>query len=533
MKITIKLKEWLAANAGLKADATDAEAKACAATAIIEGKLDADKIKELTADPDAQKGATLESKLDAFLEAAAKGMGATTPPAAGAGAPAPAGEKKHVSRFEKLFAGSSGDESAEPAVTVRVKGAHESYGTERKSLTFPERLNSGRKHPMAGQRIFEGGTGKGASMRYIDAPSPLDQAVAGAYVKFAIHSETGGRGIPQALKMTDHDKDLIQWALKNAEWGGVIHGDCTTVEGSTGIKGAKLTDWQQKAILDDSTSGGLEIAPIAFDDQIILTPLLNGEFFPRVNTVPITRGRRIESASMGNVTLSSGGADGTDIPLFATASFIAAFDTTIFVVNGSIEIGLDFLSDSPIDVASQVTGQYGQVLLTWLDEQICIGDGTTEPQGITVASGTASIAGGSAAPTVGVYENFLFGVAKKYKQGFPTDKIVFGGNEQTYQRARAIAVSGTDARRLFGMTHEDYMLFGHPYAINESIPNTKAFFANLGRYRMYRRMGLTLKVTTEGKTLTRLNQMLLTARARYGGQLETGSAAAVSTTMQA
>ncbi|WP_196300513.1 hypothetical protein, partial [Streptococcus pneumoniae] len=83
----------------------------------------------------------------------------------------------------------------------------------------------------------------------------------------------------------------------------------------------------------------LEIAPIAFDDQIILTPLLNGEFFPRFNTVPITRGRRIESASMGNVTLSSGGADGTDIPLFATAAFIAAFDTTIFVVNGSIEIG--------------------------------------------------------------------------------------------------------------------------------------------------------------------------------------------------
>lgn len=541
MKITTALKSWLQEKAGLKADAADADVKAAASTALVDGKLDAKTFGELQADPDAEKAAGFEAKLDAVLgrmsaieTKMAGGTGTETPPASGE---KPAGEKggeaagtKKASAFEKMFAGSSGDGSGEEVVTVRVKGAHESYATERKSAYFPERMNNGRKHPLAGQRIFEGGK---EQKRFIDHPSDLDQAVAGAYVKFAIHSETGGRGIPQVLKMTQHDMDLMQWALHNAKWGGVIHGIGTETEGAQGVKNEKLTPSQQKAILDDSTSGGLEIAPIAFDDQIIFTPLLNGEFFPRVNVVPITRGRRIESASMGNVTLSSGGADGTDIPLFNTAAFIAAFDTSIFVCNGAIEIGMDFLSDSPIDVASTVTGQYGQVLLTWLDEQIAVGDGTTEPEGILVGSGTTSVAGGSAAPTVGVYESFLFSVPKRYKQGYPADRIMFGANETTYQRARAIAVSGTDARRIFGMTHEDYMLFGHPYGICEAIANTKAFFCNMARFRMYRRLGLTVKVTTEGKTLVRANQMLITARARYGGQLEDGAAAGVSTTMQA
>lgn len=524
MKVTIALKNWLAANAGLKPGATDEEVKSAATAELFKDgtKLDGALLAELTKDADGEKASGLESKLDGLLDTLTKQAAATTAPPAQSTGP---------SALEKAFAGSEGTQSGTPAGSQpRVKGAHEFYDGTKRAASFPDRLPSGRRHPMAGLPLSEGGFAMGRS---IDGQSDLDKAVSGSWCKYVILRETQGKGIPRQMQMTDHDKGLVMYALQNMKWGGVIGGDCESVTGSQPLKGVKLTELQQKAILDDSTSGGLEVAPIAFDDAIITIPLLNGEFFPRVNVVPITRGRRIEGATMGNVTLTSGGADGTDIPLFNTASFIAAFDTTIFVVNGAIEIGLDFLSDSPIDVASMVTGQYGQVLLTWLDEQICIGDGTTEPEGIMNASGTTNVAGGSAAPTIGIYENFLFGVPKAYKQGFSSDRIVFGATEETYQRARAIAVSGSDARRLFGMTHEDYMLFGHPYGINEAMSNTQAFFANLGRYRMYRRMGLTLKVTTEGKTLVRLNQMLLTARARYGGQLEDGAAAATSSTMQA
>jgi HK97 family phage major capsid protein len=74
---------------------------------------------------------------------------------------------------------------------------------------------------------------------------------------------------------------------------------------------------------------------------------------------------------------------------------------------------------------------------------------------------------------------------------------------------------------------------GRPYKINESLGNTKIFYAILKRYRMYRRRGLTIKTTQEGDTLVRRNELLLTAQARYGGQLERGGAAAVTSTAPA
>jgi HK97 family phage major capsid protein len=270
-----------------------------------------------------------------------------------------------------------------------------------------------------------------------------------------------------------------------------------------------------------------------FDDMVITTPLLFGEFYPNVNVVPITRGRRIEGVSFGVPTIQSGGSDNENIDLFTTTAFVAAFDTTIFTADAAIEIGLDFLSDSPVDVTGIVVDGYSRQLLAWLDDQICNGDGTTEPEGILVASGTTAVAGGSAAPTVGVYESFFFGVAKKYKQGYPADRLQFGANETTYARARAIAVGASDARRIFGMTHGDYMLMGHKYGINENIANTKAFFANMARYRMYRRLGMTIKATTEGQTLVRKNLMMISCRSRWGGRIEIAASAAVSTTMQA
>lgn len=553
MKLTQAMKTWLVEQKGLSADAADEDFRKAAADAMLDGSLTHDKYVELCADPDAQKADSLESKLDTILGAVNdQGKRLETLESRGAEPETKAPETKAPeetkkvepqvketapkapeSAFDKAF-GTGDPVSTDPNVpAVRVVGAHERYSKTPTAVHFPETSTRGVKHPFAGQRVFEGGD-KGR--RYIDEPSELDQAVSGAYIKWAIASEKGGdRGIPQSLRMTDHDNELMQYALRECKWGGVIGGQGSEDEGSMGLKGQKLTPFQQKALIDDATSGGIEAAPIMFDDQVILTPLLNGEFFPRVNVVNITRGRRIEGASIGNVTLSSGGADGSAIPLFNTASFISAFDTNIFVVNGSVEIGLDFLSDSPIDVSSIITAQYGQQLLTWLDTQVCTGDGTTEPEGITNASGTTSVSATNTTtgpPTVGDYEGLLFGIPKNFKQGFPTNRITFAGTETSYQRARGIAVGGSDQRRVFGMDHENYMLFGHPYGIGEFFTNSQIAFVNWGRYRMYRRLGLTIKVTTEGKELVRNNFMLITARARYGGQIETGSAVAITTNGQ-
>lgn len=520
MKINEKVKAFLNQKKGIAMDASDSEFVAALANSFIDGTMSQNEYVAMSKDPDADRASAFEQKLDKLFGRMDDIEKRVTP------------SQDHSSDSAVLKSVRTGIAGAEAQRDdVRVKGVQELYDTKRHEMRFPERTSKGARHPMAGQPVREGD-------RNLKGQSDLDKAICGAYLKWCLNSQNGGKnnGLPRALQMTEHDEQLVKYALHESEWAGVLHGDGTEREGSIGIpKGRKLSDFERKALIDDATSGGIEIAPIMFDEAVVQTPLLYGEFYPRVNTVTVTRGRRIEGGAMGNVTLSSGGVDGSAIPLFNTASFVTAFDTTIFACNGAIEIGLDFLSDSPIDVASVVTEQYGRVLMAWLDEQVCTGDGTTEPEGVLNASGTTTVTatGGAAGPpTVGDYESLLFGVAKKYKQGFPTDRIAYAGTETSYQRARAIAVSATDQRRVFGMTHEDYLLFGHPYGISEHLTNRQTMFVNWARYRMYRRAGLTIRTSMEGETLIRSNLMLITARARYGGQLEDGGAAAVCTNGQ-
>lgn len=542
MKLTPQVKEWLVKNRGVKADASDEEFKAAYSTAFkdyMDGKEGANVLtpEVLTALNTSEGGKVaggvmgLLEKLVSRVEAIEnKNTTVPAPVVSGATVPAPSGTRT-PSVLEKTLAGGDNTGALDTS-NVRVKGAHEQYSTTKSAAMFPIKDQHGRSNSMSGQRITEGYFGK-PGYRELETTSELEKACIGAFMKWAINVDLKGRPIPRCFIMTQHDTELLEYAKHHLPWGGVLGGDCESVPSSTAVKGRLLTDHERKTLMDDASSGGLEIAPIAFDDDIIMTPILKGELYPKVKVVPITRGRRIEGAAAANVTVTWGGSDDTDIALFNTASFISAFDTSIFVVDGAIEIGLDFVSDSPIDVANMVSGQYGDVLLKSLDDVVATGNGTTQPEGIMVSGGTTSVSFSNSAATVGKYESLLFGVPKQYKQGFPNDRIVFCGSETSYARARAIPVGASDERRVFGMDEESYTLFQHPYAINSSMGNTKIFFCVMARYRMYRRLGLTMKVTTEGKTLVRGNKMLITARARYGGQLEDGAACALTTTAAA
>lgn len=549
MKLTAELKKWLSDRCGIKAEATDDEFRTAAAAALARradekdaAALSAEEFGRMTTDPDAGKANALQSvleKLAAGQEAMLKALqNPATAPATPAPAKTPATDpaapatplrvpEGFPSGMSQRFAQAS-DGSAVQG-DARHKGAWEQYRTTKSERYYPQKTRAGRAHPLAGERVSEGGR---EGRRYIDEPSDLERAVSGAWIKYQVNCQMRWMNVPHAFKFTPHDKELIDWAKDNAPWGGVLGGECEQDRGATPVYNRRLLP-HEKALIDDATSGGLEIAPIFFDDQIILTPLLYGELFPLVNMVNITRGRRIEGASMGNVTITSGGGDDVAITLFTTTAFVAAFDTTIFVYDGAIEIGLDFMSDSPIDVQTIIAQQYSDRLLNVLDDHIAQGNGTTQIEGVLTATGTTSVSFGSTTATVGGYEQLLFGVAKAYKQGYATNRIVFASNETSYRRARAIAVGTSDQRRVFGMDHESYTLFDHPYKIVPGLANAEGFFANLARFRLYRRLGLTMRVSTEGTTLIRRNMMLMVARARFGGQLEDGAAASVTIDMAA
>lgn len=547
MKVTSQGKQWLQAQKGIKPEATEQEFNKALVAAYAANEVTNAQFSDWTAEESAKTGGALKGVLDEILAgqksindrlAAVEtgkgekpgGLKATAPKI-----PQPANDPGGPSLYERSFMGGIGEVGAD-AVSVRVKGSHERYDSTKRAMHFPAKTAGGFDHCYSGKPVFEGGR---EAKRYIDEPSELERALAGAFIKFSLCKSNHGMAPHPRLAMTDHDHDLMQYALHESKWAGVLrcgkgadgHGNGTEVDGSIGLdlKGQKLTPHLQKAILDDATSGGLEAAPIFFDDMLITTPLLSGELFPKVNVVNINRGRRIEGVSMGNVTLGAA-TEGSAISLFNTANFIAAFDTTIFVCMGVIEIGLDFLSDSPIDISAAVADSYQRQLLKWLDDQIADGDGTTEPEGIMQASGTTTVNstnGAGGGWTVGDEEALLFGVAKQYKQGYDAGRIGFAANETTYRRIRGIAVGSTDARRVFGMTHEDYRLLDRFFGINASFTNREQVFGNWARYRMYRRMGATVRWETAGSTLLRTNTGLMVMRSRWGGNLEDGASFAI------
>ena len=578
MKITARLKKFLIENCNVKADATDQEFRKAAYTAMAEGELTEEKLTELTKTKSDEEAngfmAALKGIGDTLAELQTvireeKATKAAKPKAEDdketgkckeCGKPVmqakdgsykckecgyehkpddkttiPDGTKggtKMMSPLEKMLLGrgvaifESNDD--EKDFNIRVKEAADQYATTKSAMVYPKTDKHDQPHIFAGQQVKD----YSDYGRQIDTASERDLAVCGAFAKFFCQSRILKSKNAAFNQLRQHDRELLLYALQNEKWSGRIN---ELNEDWADVSNRKLTDLEQKALIDDATSGGLEAAPIVFDDRIIETPLLYGELFPLVNRIPLDRGRRVEGVATGTVTGSWGGIDATAISLFTTTSYVSAFDTTIFRWQGSVQIGRDFLSDTPIDFGAHFTRQYGERLLEDLDDVIATGNGTTQPEGVMTKSGTTSVTF-SGTTSIGNYESLRFGVDKNEHKANLVKTAVFCGNETSYQRVMALPVGSSDARRLFGEgkvggtdSYDDYMIMNRKYAINESMANTKLFYAILGRYRMYVRRGLTVQTSTDGDTLLRNNALLIVVSARYGGQLERGGVAAVTT----
>jgi HK97 family phage major capsid protein len=552
MKMTDLLKKELVKLGTVKEDGADDEFTKAAGEAFANGKLTAERYLELTKEPEDDAANAFEKRLNGIATAIEKLSTALTKEAGmddgekdnkeveelkaklkeleekqTKGGKKPDGEKK-VSNISRLITDIGNRVIDGKDVDVRVKEAIEQYSDTKSAMCYPDSTKSGKPHPMAGRQVQDF-TEEG---RPIDEPSERDKAVAGVYAKLlcATAARNGSRSAGYQ-SLPDHDKSILHYAMDKEKWSGASDGG-----DAADIKRRLLTPNEQKALIDDATSGGLEAAPIVFDDQVIKTPLLYGELYPLVTTKPLTRGRRVEGVALGQVTVSWGGVDDTAISLFNTASFVSAFDTTIYRGQGAIKIGLDFLSDTPINFGQEVTQQYGEAMLQTMDYCVAVGNGTTQPEGVMNKSGVTSVAWGGTT-SIGNYESLRFGVSKAEHRD--KSSAVFCGTETSYSRMKALPVGANDARRLFGSGgmgtsgYDDYRLMDRPYKINEDLTNSQIFYAILARYRMYRREGLTMKTSTQGDTLMRANEMLMLAMFRFGGQMERAACASITTTAPA
>jgi HK97 family phage major capsid protein len=397
------------------------------------------------------------------------------------------------------------NEMSKQATPEQVYGGRKSYNVKAPSSMYSEKRFTA-SHAKTGMPVVDPIRG-----RECESMSEGSKARAGVLLKALARKAGVWRG-----QLTEHEENLLSETAVEHDWCGHCFGEYhDRIGGDMGIK----------ALIEDSTSGGIEIVPREFDADVITFPLLSGELFPLVDLKPVPRGRRIEGASISTPTMSWGGYDQSEIALFNTASMVAGIDTTIFAIDAAVEVGRDFLSDSPVAVGETLTALVGERLQAELDKVIATGNGTTQPEGLFTASGVTTVAsdnGNVGPPTLNDYETLMFSIGKQYRRKDLAP--VFVSNDTSYQRSRAIRidpnVATTDQRPVFGLEAvNSYMTIDWPHKISNDLANTRIAFGCMKRYRMYRRLGLSIEWSQEGSYLKRHNLALLIVRGRFGGKV--------------
>ena len=96
--------------------------------------------------------------------------------------------------------------------------------------------------------------------------------------------------------------------------------------------------------------------------------------------------------------------------------------------------------------------------------------------------------------------------------------------DRQYKYMRSIITATNYQTRALGMDHQSYEVLEYPVKVQENITLGTTGFCDWTDYVMYRRLGATFSTTMEGSTLTLANTMLISFRARFGGQLALATA---------
>ncbi|MDE2098802.1 MAG: phage major capsid protein [Patescibacteria group bacterium] len=419
-----------------------------------------------------------------------------------------------------LFGGSD-DKGFSHAGRVDVVKASDGYDSTNARKMYPRKGTKGAKwdHEKAGDDVtFEGRAAYDLSQR--------QKAQMGAWIRWRTQK------MLKTPLMRDHEWQLLRELMDEAEWVGDTFNPATGKSEYVG-EPRKLTGWEVKTMLEDSTSGGTNLVPYFYDVEIVLFPLLYGQLAPYVDTVDLPVSNQVKVPTFQNLTINEGPAEGDSpgITLQTTAALAGINTVNVFNATGAITAGRFLLEDSPIRLQETWTALYQKALLNFLDSEIACGAGTNFITGLlnTSSPGTYTATNATAGPvTVADVQDMISTMPVQYRM--PTDraKLAWIMRDSLYWHIRNIPVgvtSGTvtDQRLIYGYNWGAYELEDVRVAVVDgyntaaTLPASTLMLARLDMYRLWRRKGATFEVSTEGKTLMLANELLLTIRARYAG----------------
>lgn len=469
MNISKGLRAMLKSKYGLAWDATDDEARTLLFAKMASGEITTkDLVDAEKSTPDHQKkhpaefvGEIVDEKLAAL---GGKGTGPTS---------------------RQMFGGGP-----------NVKRMRDVYSTTKATML----------HPVTGAPATDQ---NGRELRHA---SQHENAMIGAIMKArAIKSGLISAGLRENEKM------LIEDAFEG-EWVGEDGPAVKVFSGS-----------EAKALYNDNTSGGSAVVPLWFDQNLTTLPRWYGALFPRVTVIDMPRSATVQSATVGHAAWKwENTPDGSGSnTLFTTDGFLSQLSSSVYNANFSAEISRDWIADADVaDVGSHLTQQAQQGYAVELDRIIAVGDGATQPQGLTNASGITTV---QSVYTLNGYQaslsdlsNLAFALPLQYRQGAFAPAWIM--SDSTWARISNLTVGSDDQRRLIGMDLGAYRLFQWPVLIQPDIPFRTIYFGCLKFYKIWRRLGLQIEMTNEGKTLRLANMLLITMRSRLAGKLTTGEA---------
>lgn len=504
MKITEPLRKYLREKFGLL-NASDDQIKAEVAKRLGSGELSTEKLFELQRDTPADPLVLLDQRIDARLDAklapVLTGIGTLTETVKAFAQPKP------PPALEPLKPGDPNKSPDPMEVLMEAAKGHDGghgysrreLGYETKSFPITDKEGKPRLLPNTGEPAMH--------------LSELQRAKAGVYLRHMALRK--GIGRPFNLE----ERKLYD-SLFDDDWCGDVAGEYHKV-----IPGREV-----KALLSDSTSGGDYLNPFWFDAAVIVQPLLNGQLFPIVDLQNLPRGDEVRTASVATPSTSWDVGEGTAMTPFNTANLIAQIAANVQTITCAVEVGLDHMADTPVEIGDILMTQIGEAMRKELDRVIAIGSTATEPSGITSASGTVAInnAAGPGAPwTLGTLESLFFGVDKALRE--KAYSPFFLSNDQTYARVRGMPVGASDSRRLFGESYADYRVMGIPWKVVPAMTNPQCVFGMGSRYRMWKRAGVAARWESGGQTLALKHTCMLILRGRYAGKVVDGNGFSVMT----
>lgn len=377
--------------------------------------------------------------------------------------------------------------------------------------------------------------------RTLAMPSELQLAKIGVFFKHLMASGQNretltkwGMAVPE---LNEHERQLVTEMYHEDAFCGLVGGqkwlECGRIE-NAGLN--------VKSLLNDSTSGGSNLVPFDFDQAVVTYALLHSEILPYVDMRQTVRDQ-VQTASIGNVTVTWGTPEGTAISLFDTDSLIGNITADVHNCTVALLYGRDLEADTPVaELGAILQSLIGQAYLKDMDRVICLGNGTSEPEGFFNASGVSTVSSDNSSagpPTIDDYLSLAFAVGKQYRTNSAMG-CCFISNDTTYQRVRSIPaatydVGGNtinDQRLALGMNVSSYQTLDWPHRIQNDITNAKLGFVALKKYCLWRRSGFEFFLTREGSTLARRNENLLVARGRFAGKFVDHNAAAFMTDCQ-